>query len=164
VQIAAGTRPPGRFPHYAAPLALAALVAAVVAVVAASTGGSSRTPVSPSVVQQAPARKLPPFWRVHPGDTYSSIAAKTGLTINQLEAFNPHTDPYSLLPGEHLNLRQPVAPRPKPPGPRYWRVRPGDSFGLIAAKTRISLDTLLHLNPHLKPATLQPGDRVRLRR
>jgi hypothetical protein len=42
-------------------------------------------------------------------------------------------------------------------------VRRGESFGLIAAKTAISIDRLEQLNPRLKPAALQPGDRVTLR-
>jgi LysM repeat protein len=42
-------------------------------------------------------------------------------------------------------------------------VRPGESFGSIAAKTGINLAKLEQLNPRLKPTTLQPGDRVKLR-
>jgi len=42
-------------------------------------------------------------------------------------------------------------------------VRPGESFGSIAAKTGINLATLEQLNPRLKRASLKPGDRVRLR-
>ena len=50
-----------------------------------------------------------------------------------------------------------------PLGPLYWTVRPGESFGSIAAKTGVNLLTLEQLNPRLKPATLWPGDRLRLR-
>ena len=42
-------------------------------------------------------------------------------------------------------------------------VRSGQSFGSIAASTGINIVTLEQLNPKLKPATLQPGDEVRLR-
>ena len=110
-------------------------------------------------------RKLPVYWTVHPGDTLTIISDKTGLTIGQLEAYNPNAAPQSLLPGERLLLRaHRPKPRPKPPGPRFWTVRPGESFGSIAAKTGINLAELEQLNPRLKPITLQPGDRVRLRR
>ena len=34
----------------------------------------------------------------------------------------------------------------------------------VAAKTGIDITELEHMNPRLKPKTLQPGDRVRLRR
>ena len=62
-----------------------------------------------------------------------------------------------------LSLHPPL-PRPKPPPPRSWTVRQGESFGSIAAKTGINLAKLEQLNPGLKPTTLQPGDRIRLRR
>ena len=39
------------------------------------------------------ARKLPVYWKVHTGDSYQSIAAKTGLTTDQLETFNPYVNP-----------------------------------------------------------------------
>jgi LysM repeat protein len=101
---------------------------------------------------------------VHPGDTYAQISMKTGLSIDQLEAFNRNVDPLSLRPGQRLSLwPHPPPPRPKPPGPQFWTVRRGDSFGLIAAKTGINLTRLEQLNPRLKPDALQPGDQVRLR-
>ena len=70
------------------------------------------------------------------------------------------------MPGQRLNLwLHPPTPRPKPMplGPLYWTVRPGQSFGSIAAKIGVNMLTLEQLNPRLKPATLSPGDRVRLR-
>jgi len=111
------------------------------------------------------ARRLPPYWVVRPGDTLSQIAVKTGLSIAQLEAFNPEVDPNALVPGQRLNLwRHPPVPHPPPPGPMFWTVRPGESFGSIAAKTGINIVRLEALNPKLKPASLQPRNRVRLRR
>jgi LysM repeat protein len=110
------------------------------------------------------ARHLPTYWTVRPGDTFTEIARKTGLTVSELEAFNPTVDPVGIYPGERLKLRlHPPKPRPKPPGPRFWTVQSGQSFGSIAAKTRINITKLEALNPRLKPSTLQPGDRVRLR-
>jgi len=101
---------------------------------------------------------------VRPDDTYSLISAKTGLTVAQLEAFNPDVDQFSLIPGERLNLwAHPPAPRPTPLGPLFWTVRSGQSFGSIADQTGIDLARLEALNPGLRPATLQPGDQVRLR-
>ena len=122
----------------------------------------SRPPSARSV--HAAARKLPPYWTVRPGDNLTKISDKTGLSIDQLESYNPKADPQDLIPGERLLLwSHPPAPRPKPLGPRFWTVRPGESFGSIAAKTGIILAKLEQLNPRLKAATLQPGNRVRLR-
>jgi LysM repeat protein len=144
--------------------ALAALVAAVALVVTHSVNLGSQAGSGGS--GHAAVHHLPPYWMVRPGDTMALIAAKTGLTIDQLEAFNPNADPLSLTPGERLNLWQhPPVPhvRPKPLGPLYWTVKPGQSFGSIAAATGIDITTLEELNPNLKPASLQPGNRVRLR-
>jgi LysM repeat protein len=86
------------------------------------------------------------------------------VALAELQAFNPQVDPLNLVPGERLNLwRHPPKPRRKPPGPMFWVVRPGQSFGSIAAQTRINIVKLQQLNPRLKPSSLQPGDRVRLR-
>jgi LysM repeat protein len=96
------------------------------------------------------------------------IAAKTGLSVDQLQAFNPTVNSLELAPGERLNLWQyppkPQRPKQHPPGPMFWTVRAGQSYGSIAAATGINIVTLEQLNPTLKPASVQPGDRVRLRR
>ena len=163
MQLAGATQPPGRIPRYLAPAALAALLAAIIVVVV-SAAGSSVTHSRSTSLPHTPVRGVPPYWTVRPGDTYAQISQKTGLTIGQLQAFNPQTDPNNLLPGQRLNLwPHPPAPRPKPPGPRFRTVRTGESFGSIAAKTGINLTKLEQLNPKLKPTTLQPGDRIRLR-
>lgn len=47
---------------------------------------------------------------------------------------------------------------------KFYVVRPGDSLSAIAAKTGISMTTILALNPHLNPSALQPSQRLRLRR
>jgi LysM repeat protein len=154
----------GRVGRLLAPAALVSLVAAVVVVIVTALGatGVHRTAVR---LPRAAVRRVPPYWTVRPGDTYGEIAAKTGVQVAQLEAYNPDVDPLSLVPGERLDLwRYPPRPRPKPPGPLFWTVRAGESYGSIAARTAINIITLEQLNPQLKPATLQPGDRLRLRR
>lgn len=162
VQLAGTASPSGHASHYLAPLALIILLGAVVAVVLTIPGQSHSRPRSGAV--HAATRRLPPYWFVRPGDTLSEISAKTGLSIDQLQAFNPQADPSALVPGERLNLWQhPPVPRPPPPGPMFWTVRPGQSFGSIAAATGINITTLMGLNPQIKPASLQPGQRVRLR-
>jgi LysM repeat protein len=139
------------------------LLAAVIGVVATVPGGP-RAHRRPASGPHAAVRRLPPYWVVHPGDTLSQISVKTGLSVDQLEAFNPDVDPNNLRLGQRLNLwRHPPVPRPPPPGPMFWTVRAGESFGSIASETAINIVKLEELNPHLKPSSLQPGDRVRLR-
>lgn len=107
---------------------------------------------------------LPVYWTVRRGDTYVRIAKKTGLSVSELETFNPYVDPATIQPGQRLKLRLKVPPpKPKPLGPKYFTVRSGDSYGSIAAKTGKDITRLQRLNPKLKATELQPGDRVRLR-
>ena len=150
-----------RVSHLLAPLALAGVIAAIVVVVSNATKSPPPRPTGTAHKK----RHLQPYWRVRPGDTYTIIAHRTGLTVAQLTSFNPNVEPAGIYPGERLNLwRHPPTPHRKPLGPTFWTVRSGDSFGLIAARTKISITTIQQLNPGLKPSTLQPGDRVRLHR
>ena len=52
---------------------------------------------------------LPAFWVIKSGQTFSLIAAKTGLSIPQIEAFNPKLNPGNLQIGDRVALR--AAPR-----------------------------------------------------
>jgi len=149
---------------YLVPVAMLVGVFAVGAVVVGTLRGSG-DPAAKARASDAVTRKLPPYWTVRKGQTFSYIAQRTGLSVDTLQDFNPRTDPASIVPGQRIKLRlhAPSAPR-KPKGPEFWTVRSGQSFGSIAAATGRNIDTLQRLNPRLKPATLKPGDRVRLRR
>jgi LysM repeat protein len=139
----------------------------IVAVLAVGAFAVSQLNHTESTDQASAAEiaKLPPYWTVKAGQTYSRIAERTGLSIDQLEAFNPRVNPGTLVPGQKIKLREHVpAPAPKALGPKFWKVRHGQSFGSIAARTGVPIDTLIALNKRRKPADLQPGDRVRLRR
>lgn len=161
---APATRRSGRVGRLLAPTVLVGMVAALAVLIVTFHGGAGVHRRHADALQTV-IRRLPPYTTVRPGDTFAGISAKTGLTVAELEAFNPGVDPLGLIPGERLKLwRYPPKPLPKRLGPRSWTVQSGESFGSIAAKTGTNIITLERLNPRLKPATLQPGDRVRLRR
>lgn len=156
----------GLFARLLAPLLLLGVVAAIVFIVShpPNLGQSSGSHAS----HVAAPRRPPPYWTVRPGDTFAQISAATGVSVDLLQAYNPTVNPLALSPGQRLNLwrypPRPKKPKAKPLGPMFWAVRPGQSFGSIAASTGINIVTLEQLNPKLKAATLQPGERVRLRR
>jgi LysM repeat protein len=151
--------------HNAAYVVLVVLLVLLVAtaVIAVTTLTGSETASGTPATEKT--RKLPVYWKVHTGDSYQSIARKTGLTVQQLEAFNPYVNPDTIQPGQRLQLRARV-PRGKAPapGPRFYTVRSGDTFASIAQKTHHSMLHLIDINPKVKPETLRPGQRVRLRR
>ncbi len=94
------------------------------------------------------------------------ISYATGLSIGQLEAFNPNANPQALVVGERLKLLAHPPPPPlapaTPPGPVYWMVQAGQSYGSIAAATGINMATLEQLNPQVPPNNVQPGDQIML--
>jgi LysM repeat protein len=58
---------------------------------------------------------------------------------------------------------RPHAKAPAPTGPRYYRVRAGDTLAAIAAKTHTPMARLAKLNPAVQPTALFIGQRLRLR-
>lgn len=46
------------------------------------------------------------FYVVQPGDSLTGIAAKTGISLQTLEALNPRVQPDSLQNGQRLRLRR----------------------------------------------------------
>jgi LysM repeat protein len=49
-------------------------------------------------------------------------------------------------------------------GRRFYRVRSGDTLESIAARVDTTVERLLELNPGIDSLTLQPGERIRVRR
>ncbi len=152
--------------RYLAYLILAglAILLCTIVVVAITSFGGDDGPARASEERRAQARDLPVYWTVRRGDTYVRIAQRTGLTVDELQTFNPRVDPSTIQPGQRLKLRKNLPkPKPKPLGPKWVTVRTGDSFSSIAAKRDTPVVRLRRLNPKLKATALQPGDRVRLR-
>jgi LysM repeat protein len=136
-----------------------------IVVVAATTLTGAESATSAERARAAKLAKLPVYWKVRTGDSYVSIAQKTGLTVEELETFNPKVNPGAIRPGQRIKLRLKVPkPKPKPLGPRLHTVRTGETYASIARKTGHSVTRLQRLNPKLKANALQPGTRLRLRK
>jgi LysM repeat protein len=100
-----------------APARLLAVIALVVAFVVAvvvignALGGDSDDSGTRrqdgGAVRQAdgPRRKPPASYVVESGDTLTSIARDTGVSVARIETLNPDVDPQILIAGETLKLR-----------------------------------------------------------
>ena len=66
------------------------------------------------------------------------------------------TSPFATLPA--ATKRHIVTTK----GKKYWKVRAGDTFGVIARTTGVSVKTLERLNPKVKSTSLFIGERVRI--
>ena len=63
----------------------------------------SPAPTRPHVTHAAAT--TPRYYRVRPGDTLTSVAAKTGVSIVRLLHLNPKLQPTALFIGERIRLQ-----------------------------------------------------------
>jgi LysM repeat protein len=96
-----------RSARYLAPIALVATLTGTYLIV---HGGLNSKPAKAhhasavSRVHRKYARAT--FYTVQPGDSLTSIAAKTGIPLTTLETLNPKVDPNALQTGQRLRLKQ----------------------------------------------------------
>jgi LysM repeat protein len=91
--------------------AILALVAVfvVVLIVIASTGGGGGSGNSKAQGGASSAKSHKQSHRkiyvVKPGDTFSGIAQKIGISVDKLQRLNPHIDQFTLQSGDRVKLR-----------------------------------------------------------
>ncbi len=104
--------------HLLAPLALVVVAVAVVLVISNSdvtggndTDGGEATSTQPADTETTTTpnqqgRRQRRNYVVKPGDSFGSIAERTGVSIAQLEELNPEVDPQALVVGQRIKLRE----------------------------------------------------------
>lgn len=103
-----GWRNPAR---YLAPLAIIAAGTATYLIVHHAATHTHTSPPAPIVgttrsthgAHVVSSKKK--FYFVRPNDTLSTIAARTGVSLNTLELLNPRINPNALQPSQRLRLR-----------------------------------------------------------
>ena len=109
-------RPKPGFAHYGAPVAFLAAVTAAVLLVHAALGRhhSTTTTVSTTAQHVTTTSAKPPrrhgggakrFYTVQSGDTFGSIAAREGITVEQLQSLNPGVSSNALQVGQKLRIK-----------------------------------------------------------
>lgn len=103
------------------------------------------------------------YYTVVPGDTWSSLARRVGLKMNELRAANPQavrSNGY-LQPGDRILLPAGIPLRTRD-GSRFHIVEAGDSWSKIAAQYELPFRLLVAANPDLvRPDyLLRLGDRL----
>jgi LysM repeat protein len=102
------------FARLLAPLALAAVVVGVYVIVHSTITKPHATVTRSDTTLQTTGRRhhkpkpRPKFYVVKQGDSLSSIAQKTGVSLTRLSALNASVSapPYSLQTGQRLRLRR----------------------------------------------------------
>ena len=93
------------------------------------------------------------------------LLAPAGLVVFAIAFFvvlvTSDRSPSGHRPASTTRPAQRATPPPRPR--RTYRVRPGDTLGEIADRTRVSTERLQELNPSIDPQVLVPGQRLKLR-
>lgn len=98
-------------------LALVALVAAVIAVIVVASNTNLHSDSNKGKAnggghaqqhkkQPKKPRTKAKTYEVQSGDTLTSIAQKTGVSVAEIQALNPEVDPQTLIAGEVLKLQK----------------------------------------------------------
>ncbi|MDO5727789.1 MAG: LysM peptidoglycan-binding domain-containing protein, partial [Bowdeniella nasicola] len=156
-------------------VAIAALAGMVAPVITAAPAGAA-TP--PTAAPQAATSGLPATptatYRVMPGDTLTSIAAKFKVNLHELARINNLTNPNRIYPGQVLQIRAPrttagkapAAPKSSAPVGKpaaSYTVKAGDTLSGIAAKLNTSVAQLQQANRLTNPNRIYPGQVLQIR-
>lgn len=86
---------------------------------------------------------------VQPGEVISRIAARHGVSIQDLIGWNPDVNPDRIGAGQRLVIRG--------QGPSRHRVRPGEVISAIASRYGTTIENLVSWNPGLNPDRIRVG-------
>jgi LysM repeat protein len=105
------TRAKRYFARLLAVLAIAAVVIAVIVIVSNAdlgkdeSGGGHKKTTTTATKHKKPRTKAKTY-TVKSGDTLTSISAKTGIPVSEIQVLNPEVDPQILEAGETLKLKK----------------------------------------------------------
>jgi LysM repeat protein len=92
-----------------AAIAVVAGFVAVIAVISSAGGGSGssggRAPTPKAAHRAHRPKTTAAVYVVQTGDTLTSIARRTGISVVRIQRLNPEVDPQILIAGEKLKLR-----------------------------------------------------------
>lgn len=101
--------------RFLAPLALIAATLLFLVVIAGAIGGDGEESAGTEPAGQTERgggsgnrenRNAPETYEVQEGDTLDSIAADTGVSVEEIQELNPDLDPQSLIAGQELQLSE----------------------------------------------------------
>ena len=96
------------------------------------------------------------YYTVKPGDTLSSIAAKSGVSYQTLASMNGISNPNLIYPGQVLLISGDNKSK------IYYTVRPGDTLTSIASTHGVSYQSIAKLNGISNPNLIYPGEILRI--
>ncbi|MDE0205389.1 MAG: LysM peptidoglycan-binding domain-containing protein, partial [Candidatus Tectomicrobia bacterium] len=103
-----------------------------------------------AVVREPLQPQRPQRYQVEAGDSLSRIAARFDTTVATLAMLNGLSRPYLIMPGQVLDVAQPM------PLGRY-QVKRGDTLGRVARRFRTTVQALAALNNLRAPYLIRAG-------
>ncbi|MEC5342917.1 murein transglycosylase D [Brenneria populi] len=100
-------------------------------------------------------------YKVRPGDTLSTIAARLNVSTKDLQNWNNLRSAHALKVGQTLQVAQASDDGDKE-GSITYQVRKGDSLSSIAKRHGVNIADVMRWNSVIKNASIQPGDRLTL--
>ena len=95
--------------------------------------------------------------------TIAVILIHSGLEAGgDTSASQPPVPPPPTISVQTSETTTTTARKPKPPARKYWTVRAGDTFGVIARASGVPVATIEQLNPGLSSTSLTIGEKVRI--
>ena len=110
----------------------------------------TKRPIEVPVVQGSVQPQRPQRYRVEAGDSLSVIAARFDTTVSTLAMLNGLSRPYLIMPGQVLDVEQPMPLR-------HYRVKRGDTLGRVARRFRTTVAALAALNNLRAPYLIRAG-------
>ena len=122
---------------------------------------------NPSNVSPAPSNgnggsSNPKTYTVQSGDTLSGIAARFGVTVQDLCNWNNISDPNKIYVGEVLNLTGPSSDQSSNSTPQTYTVQSGDTLSGIAARFGVTVQELCDWNNISNPNYIYVGEMLKL--
>jgi LysM repeat protein len=103
-----------------------------------------------------PAGSIP--YVIRAGDTLYALAQRFNTTVNAIIAFNPGINPNALLIGQIVCIPGSQPPSSGcPAGTTGYVIKAGDTLSQIGQNFKVSLSSILAVNPGLNPSNLQIG-------
>ena len=98
------------------------------------------------------------LYTIIPGDSYFGLAKRFNITVQQLIAANPGTDPQNLQIGQRICI--PVPSTGTCPGGFLYVIRAGDTYYSIARRFGTVVPAIIAANPGVNPDRLVIGQSI----
>jgi membrane-bound lytic murein transglycosylase D len=105
------------------------------------------------------------YHKVRSGETLGAVSAKYGVSVAEIQRINGLRST-KIYVGQRLKVKPGSVSSPKPrttTNKKYYTVRSGDTFGVIAQRNRLSQSQLKRLNPRINISRLSIGQKIRIK-